>query len=383
MSLIRALRLVWVLLLFLTPTAFAVYPLSGVYINSDGSPLIPLIRAAQTTLDVEIYTMTDRLVRQEFRAALARRVRIRVVKDSTGNTVAACNVFDPAPSPNPDCDDQKKLTTEIKKGGGAFVPFNQADFCGVRGEPCFQHGKMVIADGKVAMLSSGNFEPTSLCHLQANPARCNRDYSVIISQPGLVVILNAVFEKDVLAKAYDLKSLLASFPGAAQLTVSPLSLAPLLAFIRSARTSLIIQNQYLHEPNINSALREVAKRGVKVSINIASPCAFGRPSAGEAQSFATIFKAFDEAGVESRMFTRRETIQGKPGYLHAKAILVDSKTAWVGSVNGSTHAVSRNREFGLFFSDVRAVRVLEDRMVADFRSENGETWQEGLRCLRD
>jgi phosphatidylserine/phosphatidylglycerophosphate/cardiolipin synthase-like enzyme len=162
----------------------------------------------------------------------------------------------------------------------------------------------------------------------------------------------------------------------------------MVAFIRSAKSSIMIQNQYLHEKNINQALIDAAHAGVKVYVNVASLCAFGPPkpdslNPATPNSNGAIFTAFDQAGIQTRMFSGQQTINGKIGYLHAKAIVVDGKYAWVGSTNGSYPATSANREFGIFFSDPTMVNHLASIMRYDFADARGETWQESAKCLRD
>jgi len=83
------------------------------------------------------------------------------------------------------------------------------------------------------------------------------------------------------------------------------------------------------------------------------------------------------------MFTDLQKVGGMPGYMHAKAIVIDEKRAWVGSINGSTTAVNKNREFGVFFDDTAAVRKLIAQMQEDFTSPNSESWHEGLMCAKD
>jgi phosphatidylserine/phosphatidylglycerophosphate/cardiolipin synthase-like enzyme len=93
--------------------------------------------------------------------------------------------------------------------------------------------------------------------------------------------------------------------------------------------------------------------------------------------------AFEQAGIQVRMFSGAQTINGKIGYLHAKAILIDNNRAWMGSVNGSSPGTSANREFGLFFNDPLIVNHLSQVMHYDFVDPRGETWQESAKCLRD
>ena len=194
--------------------------------------------------------------------------------------------------------------------------------------------------------------------------------------------LSAVFEGDLTRKAYNLSSILSS-PASRALTVSPYSLAPLVQFIQSARSSIRIENQYLHEDHVNQALIEAAKRHVKVEILVSSACAFQTPTPKEQDQVRQIYAAFDAAGIKSRMFTSALRIKGVSGYLHAKAIVVDDAKAWVGSVNGSVTALTNNREFGLFFADRVSVTGLSRRFDQDFSSAGTESWEESLHCLKD
>jgi phosphatidylserine/phosphatidylglycerophosphate/cardiolipin synthase-like enzyme len=83
------------------------------------------------------------------------------------------------------------------------------------------------------------------------------------------------------------------------------------------------------------------------------------------------------------MFNKNIEIYGKHGYLHAKAIIVDDKKAWMGSVNGSTEALTLNREFGIFFKDAHNVHKLAFEMNKDFRDPNAETWEESFDCAEN
>jgi phosphatidylserine/phosphatidylglycerophosphate/cardiolipin synthase-like enzyme len=281
---------------------------------------------------------------------------------------------------------------EIIKAGGSVVPFNKA-FCPawIQGK-CLEHGKMILIDAGIrlsqaALISTGNFNASNFCDPYGNPAVCDRDYTLITKDPEVIGTLSAIFQKDLAGVPYDLQALLT--PSVSQkLTVSPFSQAPLVAFIRSAKKMIVIQNQYLHEKQINQALIEMAQKGVQIYVNVASLCAFGPPTPDSLNlnipnSNASMLTAFEQAGIHVRMFAGAQTINGKIGYLHAKAILVDGNRAWVGSVNGSAPGTSANREFGLFFNDPLMVNHLSQIMHYDFTDVRGETWQESAKCLRD
>lgn len=397
-------------------------PITGEDIPS--SPVVAVIQKATKTLDIEIYMITDFDVRKAIRSALQRNVRVRLIKEPaaigegcpyfypirgekdkiTGYRLAG--VEEPIPPPkkrrnapgkpvDQDCVDQRQMLQEIVLGGGTVVEFKKPELCGKGGTNCVEHGKMVISDERYVLLSSGNFNSSNLCNLKPSPIsgkvtqKCNRDYSYILdakqsnADADSVRLLKTVFENDLQQKNYDLYGILKASPAQERITVSPYSMDPLLEFIRSAKKSVIVQNQYIKDPTLQETLLEVAKRGIKVELSLASLCSFGKPKANAAKKAAEVFGAFDNAGILSTFFTAQNRINGKTGYMHAKAILVDGERAWMGSVNGSTQALTDNREFGIFFDEPQSVQALRRVLEKDLSQPGNETWQESLQCKKD
>ncbi len=356
-------------------------PPAGFYNNADGSPLLDVIHGAKETLDIEIYEMSDEDVKYFLRNAMARNVRVRVIKDPAplGNP---CKIFSPIESEDEKkCRDEKALKQEILDHGGSYVPFNKIELCADSRKPCFMHGKMVIADRKTVLVSTGNFNSSNLCNQFWNPSKCNRDFTMIQDDPEVVQTLQTVFENDLLGAKWDLKKLLDEGPRD-KLTVSPFSLEPLTQLIQSAKKTIQIENQYLKDARLNRALTDAATRGVQVRATLASVCSFGRPTERETVAARTLFSSL-EIGISLRMFPAKFKINAKPGYMHAKAIVVDHEKAWVGSVNGSTSALSNNREFGLFFDRPEWVKALSQVLDSDHFSNDVETWAESLECRKD
>ena len=344
--------------------------------NSIHSPLIDLIQGAKQSIDVEIYTMNDDQVRNELQNALERGVKLRIVQEPAPVGVS-CRIFgSPASKDNALCTAERDFKDYVVSNGGEYVPFNKG-LCGTPNSNCFEHGKIVIVDGSQIMLSTGNFDPTSICDAAANPANCNRDYSVVTDQFTVVQQLSTIFENDLKGVASDLTNLDPS------INVSPNSMTPILNFIKSAQKTLILENQYLQDTTMNQALVDAAKRGVAIKVMVASACSYGTPSKSDSSKWQKNYSTFETAGIESRAFTGTQTINGFKGYLHAKAMVADGVRAWVGSVNGSTTAISDNREFGLFFNDADLVAQLNDYLTSDFNDPNSETWQESLTCAKD
>jgi cardiolipin synthase len=341
------------------------------YENASGSPLINVIKATTSTLDIEIYTMNDPNVGAEIKNAQNRGVKVRIIQE--GSPVgAACHIFSAASSTDkPECAAEKTLVSDIISRGGKYIPFSKS-LCGSPGSRCYQHGKLLIADSRIALVSTGNFDSTSLCDLSNNPSNCDRDYTLLIRDGQVVKDLQTVFQNDLNNQATDFTRLNPS------LTVSPNSMKPLVDFINSARSTLQIENQYLEDPTMNAAIIAAAGRGVRVTVVVSSTCAFGRPKPPAVTKWTNIFTSFDNARIKVQMFVGRIHVGGIKGYLHAKAMIADGKRAWVGSVNGSTTAITDNREFGLFFNDSSMVSALEQYVTSDTDSSLGETWQDSL-----
>ncbi|GHU65305.1 hypothetical protein FACS1894123_11110 [Bacteroidia bacterium] len=365
-------------------------PRSGAYVNSEGSPLLPLLHNARGKIDIEIYTIKDKTVRTLLRDALKRGVNVRIVKDASvlGET---CNVFGNGADTgalNPDavdCPDQQQFVREVRQAGGVFEPFNEAALCGIGigagRHGCFQHGKIALVDG-LALISSGNFDSTNLCIAEEQPRTCNRDYSVIIERQDVFNTLEKIFEADLAGNTYDLRSLIPSSLSD-MLTVGPVSLDPLVRLLDSARRTIDLEAQYLDMPIMNSAIERAANRGVKVSLTVASACAFGHPDNGKVQNITRVYTRFDSLGISSRMFTSQNLINGRPGYMHAKIIVVDGARAWIGSDNGSTESLTQNREYGFVFDTAPDVSRVLGTVAADHLSGDTETWRESLSCSKD
>ena len=352
------------------------------YENASGSPLLTLIQTAKQTIDIEIYEMNDPGVQAALKAAVDKGVRVRVIQEEKP-VGASCRVFEPKSSADADtCASLKTLAAYIRSKGGTYIPFAYKQLCGISGTHCFQHGKMVLADSRYALLSTGNFNSSSLCNRSENPTACNRDYTMVSTDATAVRTLEAIFEKDLKGVAYDVTKVL-SASGTDKITVSPDSMTPLVDLIRSAKKTLQIQNQYLKDPTLNAAIVDAAKRGVQVFVMVSSACSYGKPSENDIAQWKQIYGTFDKAKVNTRIFTRKITVNGVKGYLHAKTILVDSSRAWVGSVNGSTTSLSNNREYGMFFNDPAEVKKLATFLYSDYTNANAETWKDSLVCKND
>lgn len=355
----------------------------GLYSNPDAPAVADFISSATSSVDIEIYEMSDLGVREALRRALKNKIRVRIIKEPRP-VGQKCDPFAARASrDNPDCVDQKKLFKEIQQAGGKTVPFNKEQLCGQvrKSGPCFQHGKMVLVDGRQALLSTGNFNSSNLCNLEARPSKCNRDFSYITADPEVVTQLGRIFEKDLAGKRYALADVLSKGTLKRKLTVSPFSFAPLKEFMRTAQRKIQIQNQYIRDPDFVAELIYLASK-VQVEIQLSDICNYGSVSEKLAYESDKMFRALEDAGVKIKMFHKRHRIRGKPGYLHSKAIVVDGERAWVGSVNLSSASLNQNREFGIFFNQPSRAQAFSEFLTEDFENPTNITWQKSVHECR-
>lgn len=326
--------------------------------------------------------MEDKHVLQALQNAVLRGVRLRIVQDGAP-LGATCKIFEPLTQLDPaECQVKKKFVAWVRQHKGTYEPFNTKTLCSPNAKYCYEHGKILITDMSTALISTGNFNPSNFCNYLENPDACNRDYTIMTRDENVIRTLTTIFEMDMRGETYNLQQIL-SMPMAARMTVSPFSMDPIIKFIQSAKTSIMIQNQYLNDPAMNTALIDAAKRGVKVYIQVSSVCYFAKPDAYTTERWTKNFTAFDQAGIQSRMFTEKMKINKYPGYLHAKAILVDGNRLWVGSVNGSTQSLTVNREYGLFMLEPQTIKKFTQKFTQDFKHQFAVNWQDSLNCKYD
>ena len=130
------------------------------------------------------------------------------------------------------------------------------------------------------------------------------------------------------------------------------------AFIRavnSARTRLWISSPYfVPDATVLTALQLAALRGVEVRIMLPSRADHILPFL----SSYSYYESLASAGIQLWRY--------QPGFLHQKAILVDSQLAAVGSVNVDYRSFHLNFELVVMVSDEPFCRQVETMMLADF-----------------
>ena len=119
--------------------------------------------------------------------------------------------------------------------------------------------------------------------------------------------------------------------------------------VAGATTSLDIYAEVLRDPELLAAIRDAARRGVRVRI-VVSP----------SDDFATEEAQLAAAGVAIRY--------SRTLYIHAKVIIADRERAFLGSQNLSATSLDLNRELGIIVRDPISLARLSRTFELDFRT---------------
>ena len=271
-----------------------------------------LIASAHHTIDMTMYELADTQTQALLIAARQRGVAIRVVLDQA----------DSGASVNQSAYGQLQ---------GAGVPVRWAP------DGVIFHQKTVTVDGAVSAIMSGN--------LTSQYYGTTRDFVVMDRAPAAVAAIEAVFADD-----WDGRPITG---GATPdgLVWSPGAEPALVGLIDAAHRSVSVENEEMDSTPIVSALEAAGLRGVLVEVTMTAN-----------SEWDTAFAALTGAGV------RVATYPDSPSalYIHAKAIVVDGSTAFVGSQNFSTSSLDDNRELGLVTGDHAVVGSLAQTLAGDF-----------------
>ncbi|MFK7827462.1 MAG: phosphatidylserine/phosphatidylglycerophosphate/cardiolipin synthase family protein [Oligoflexales bacterium] len=413
-----------------------------VYPDFEANRLQEFITQAQSSLDIEIYELRSESVKESIFLALKKGVQVRILAepDPVGNGCDAFSRFNI--TNNEHCEESYQFTKEFEKLAkiqkknnksirSEIVYFNK-NLCWdpkkSKQSFCYQHGKIVLRDEKLLLLSTGNFNSSSLCEtIYHKENTCNRDFTVVIENESAVNALTEIFnldfkvathcdvppknprsnnvirkytegrcygkekQVDAVAHRQRVANALKTHKVNDLLTVSPISANKIIGMLKGARKSIKIHAQYLKDPDWHSAIMSALSRNVQVQLTLASFCHFNQRGGVGFIEKKTLFgpngyisKWLDplfhgSKGLLSlRIFNQSipEQESGKLGYQHAKAFVVDDKVGWIGSVNGSFTSTNINREFGIFLHDPQAVSHLAE--VMDFDHGNGISLQQHI-----
>lgn len=279
--------------------------------GDDGASLIAAIKGAKKSVHMTMYLLSADNVISALLDRQKAGVDVKVVLNKS---------FPQAGT------DQNAVFTKLQNAGvGVTWAKNTLNFT---------HAKTVILDGQEAWIMTMNATFSAF--------RDNREYLAVDTDPKHVAQAEALFTLD-----YDGKST----GSTGDLVVAPSTARPmLLALIDSAKDSVDVEVEAISDDEIVAALGRAVDRGCKVRVIVAD----NSDTPNEADAHA----ALQQKGIGFKRVT-------KP-YIHAKAIVVDGETAFVGSENLTTNSLLSNREIGVIFDVASEVQKLASSIDADY-----------------
>jgi len=269
--------------------------------------IIDLISSARASIWMEMYLLTDaRAI-----AALADRARdgcdVRVI-------------LEPAPYLN---EDANQAAHAGLTAAGAAVRWSTPRFS-------FTHAKTLIIDHARLVAMTLNLTDAGIGG--------NREYAVIDDDAADIAAAEAVFAAD---ETGDLAR------AAGRVITSPdASRVALTGLIEQAAQSLAIEAEELTDPAIVAALLAARARDVAVTLVWPGPADAGAAFTKLAAAGATVRAVANPA-------------------IHAKVVVADARTLYVGSANLTATSLDRNRELGLRLDDADVARRVATTVADD------------------
>ena len=279
--------------------------------SDKAAQLLAAIQGAKTSVHLTMYLMNDKRFISALIAQAVAHHEVKVVLNQKFPT-GVSNTNQP--------------TYDQLTAGGVSVVWAPAGYT-------LTHEKCVIIDGAEAWIMTMNLESSS---------SSNREYLALDTQPEDITEAEAIFQADFADQATS---------PTGNLVVSPMTSRPkLLALLASAKSTIDVEGEELSDPMITSALTSAKSAGLKVRVVLAD----NSPPASQAAAVSSL-KA---AGIP--------VVSVHSPYIHAKAIVVDGASMYIGSENFTTGSLQYNRELGIVTSTAAAVSKVASTIATDF-----------------
>ena len=272
------------------------------------APYVQALAAAQTSIDVSIYLMGYGGILDQLEAKAHAGVAVRVILDRSEQ-----------PANQKYYDALGAAGAQVKWSDPAFTYF---------------HNKFFIVDGKVAVLSTGNYSKSYSIDLERNFVGVDRD-------PADVADLVTLFAAD-----------WAGTPPAmtcTRMVISPINARDrILAVINGAQHTLLIESMQFADTGVREAVKARIAAGVDVRALLAD--------AGWITANAGAATYLQGLGV---------TVKWIP-HLHTKMLVADGTSAYLGSENFSSTSLGKNREVGAIVVEASSVAPLVTTFEKDW-----------------
>jgi cardiolipin synthase A/B len=206
------------------------------------------------------------------------------------------------------------------------------------------HQKTITVDDRTSAIMTLN--------LTSEYYSTTRDFAVITTDRPDVAAIEQVFDAD-----WTNTGAPAPGPTGQNLVWSPGAETAIVSLIDSAKHSLLVENEEMDDPDVTSALESAARRGVDVDVVMTY-----------SSSWVDAFDDLTNAGVHVRTYSPDASL-----YIHAKVLVADEATLFLGSQNFSASSLDYNRELGISTTDSSLVGPVYKTVASDFAGATGFT----------
>jgi cardiolipin synthase A/B len=280
--------------------------------NDGMQPIYSLISSAQDTLDMTMYELADSSTVSLLEADARRGVRVRVLldQDYSGRSIN-----------EPDFSELASNGVQVRWAPASTI----------------FHQKTITIDDRTSAIMTLN--------LTSEYYSTTRDFAVITTDQPDVTAIEQVFGEDWANSAAP-----ATGPAGQNLVWSPGGESAMASLIDSAQHSLLVENEEMDDPDITNALASAAQRGVDVDVVMT-----------DSSSWADAFDDLTSAGVHVSTYSPDASV-----YIHAKVVVADDTTMFLGSQNFSVSSLDYNRELGIITTDASLVGPVYQTVASDF-----------------
>lgn len=279
--------------------------------GDSGSALLAAINGAQKSIHMTMYLLSSGAIRDALIARSQAGVEVKIVLNQQ---------FPPG-------------TTVTNQSAYAALQTASVPVVWAPATFTYTHEKCLVIDGNTAWIMTMNASTSGLTS--------NREYLAIDSTPADVAEAEAQFAADFAGTPYSPMG---------NLLMSPVTARPgILGLINSARATVDFEAEEVGDTQITAALCSAQARGAKTRGVLADNTL--------TKTQQTAVDQLKGCGVAvSKLATP---------YVHAKAIAVDNRAVYVGSINFTMTSLDQNRELGLTTTAAAAVAVVARTIAVD------------------
>ena len=280
--------------------------------------LVGKINAAEETVYIEVYIFTEKRIKAAIKSAHQRWVDVKVILEK--NPYLAPRLND-------------SVFNELQDFWIDIVWSDSQDYA-------LNHTKIMIIDSDI-VISTGNLSYSTFAY--------NKDFFILTDDQVIRENLLFLFKNDFIWNK--------TSPYSDNLVLSPnYSRAKFEKLFMSATSSIQMYFQYFQDEDLESVFLDQAKRGVDIQSIVSS---------NYAEDHYDEINKFKQQWMQVRYMKKPK--------MHAKAILIDKKYLFIGSINFSRYSLDSNREVWVLIKNPEIISKFLKVFESDFsQSQNIE-----------